>query len=151
MKRDTRHSDFYLVVRPIPTPRCGDFLRSRIALNPSQAIQWSTLSTTVFFLSSLFPFARNLHKLEPPALTMLITIKHKSKGGKEMHARTRITAIPRTQVKRWAHKHNAGSSRLKKCSNLKHDDPNACLRSLGVLECSMEAWCIALYAQGSLL
>jgi hypothetical protein len=30
----------------------------------------------------------------------LITIKHKSKGGKETHARTRITAIPRTQVKR---------------------------------------------------
>jgi hypothetical protein len=29
---------FYLVVRPMPTPRCGDVLRSRVALNPSQVI-----------------------------------------------------------------------------------------------------------------
>jgi hypothetical protein len=55
MKRDMRHNDFYPVVRPMPTPRCGDLLWSRIALNPSQVIQWSTLSTTVFFLSSFFP------------------------------------------------------------------------------------------------
>jgi hypothetical protein len=41
---------FYLVVRPMPNPRCGDLLWSRIALNPSQVIQWSTLSTTIFFL-----------------------------------------------------------------------------------------------------
>jgi hypothetical protein len=34
----------------MPTPRCGDLLRSRIALNPCQVIQLSTLSTTVFFL-----------------------------------------------------------------------------------------------------
>jgi hypothetical protein len=70
MKMDTRHGDFYPVVRPMPTPRCGDLLRSRIALNPSQVIQWSTLSTIVFFLCSLFSFARNLHKLEPLALTI---------------------------------------------------------------------------------
>jgi hypothetical protein len=43
---------FYLVVRPMPTPRCGDLLRSRVALNPSQVIQRSNLSTTVFFLIS---------------------------------------------------------------------------------------------------
>jgi hypothetical protein len=135
---------FYLVVRPMPTPHCGDLLWSRIAINPSQVIQWSTLSTTIFFLSSLFPFVRNLHKLEPLTLLMFITTKsHKSKGGKETHARTRITTITRTQVKRWAHKHSAGSSRLKKCSNLKHDDLNACLQSLCVLGCSMEALCAA--------
>ena len=88
MKRDTRHNDFYLVVRPMPTPCCGHLLRSRIALNPSQVIQWSTLSSTVFFLSSLFPFARNLHKLEPLALTMLWSHeKNKSKGGKATHTR----------------------------------------------------------------
>jgi hypothetical protein len=39
MKMDTRHNDFYPVVRPMPTPRCGDLLRARIALNPSQVIQ----------------------------------------------------------------------------------------------------------------
>jgi hypothetical protein len=31
------------------------------------------LNTTVFLFSSLFPFVSNLHKLEPLALTMLIT------------------------------------------------------------------------------
>jgi hypothetical protein len=40
-------------------------------------------------------------------------------------------------------KHGAVSLQLKKCSNLKHDDPIAWLRSLGVLECSMEAWVCA--------
>ena len=38
------------MVRPMPTPCYGDLLRSRIALNPSQVIQGSTLSTMVFFL-----------------------------------------------------------------------------------------------------
>ena len=33
------------------------------------------LNTTAFFLIVLFPFARNLHKLEPLALTILITKK----------------------------------------------------------------------------
>jgi hypothetical protein len=31
------------------------------------------LNTTVFFFRVIFPFARNLHKLEPLTLTMLIT------------------------------------------------------------------------------
>jgi hypothetical protein len=30
-----------------------------------------------------------------------------------------------------------------KCSNLKHNESDACLRSLGVLGCSIEAWCVA--------
>jgi hypothetical protein len=50
------------MVRPMPTPRCGD-LRSRVALNPSQVIQRSNLSATLFFLISN-PFVRNLQKLE---------------------------------------------------------------------------------------
>jgi hypothetical protein len=68
---------------------------------------------------------------------------HKSKGGKETHGKARVTAMTRTQVKKQAHKHSAGSSQLKKCSNLKHIDPDVCLRSLGILRCSMEAWCVA--------
>jgi hypothetical protein len=61
----------------------------------------------------------------------------------ETHARARVTAATRTQVKKQAHKHSATSSQLNKCSNLKHNDLDACLRNLGVLECSMEVWCIA--------
>jgi hypothetical protein len=41
---------FYPVVRPMSTPRCGDLLWSRVALNPSQVIKRSNLNTTVFFL-----------------------------------------------------------------------------------------------------
>jgi hypothetical protein len=33
------------------------------------------LNTTVFFLSRCFLFVRNLHRLEPLTLTILITIK----------------------------------------------------------------------------
>jgi hypothetical protein len=40
------------------------------------------LNTTVFFLIVFFPFARNLHKLEPFALTRLFTKKARSKVGK---------------------------------------------------------------------
>jgi hypothetical protein len=40
------------------------------------------LNTTVFFLIVYFPFARNLHTLEPLALTRLITKKAQSKVGK---------------------------------------------------------------------
>jgi hypothetical protein len=40
------------------------------------------LNTTVFFLIVFFPFARNLHKLEPLALTRLISKKAWSMVGK---------------------------------------------------------------------
>jgi hypothetical protein len=68
---------------------------------------------------------------------------NKSKGGKETHARARVAAMARTQVKKRAHKNSATSSQHNKCSNLSHDDPYACVWSLGVLGCSMEAWCSA--------
>jgi hypothetical protein len=92
----------YPVVRPMPTPRCGDLLRSRIALNPSQVIQWSTLSTTVIFFSSLFPFARNLHKLEPLALTIMITQEEQKQGRESNTRKTQSAAHTRTQAKTWA-------------------------------------------------
>jgi hypothetical protein len=68
---------------------------------------------------------------------------HKSKGGKETHARSTVAAMTRTQVKKRAHKNSATSSQHNKCSNLSNDDLDACLRSLGILGCSMEAWCPA--------
>jgi hypothetical protein len=39
----------------MPTPRCGDLLRSRIALNPSQVIQRSNMSAMVFLPLQCFP------------------------------------------------------------------------------------------------
>jgi hypothetical protein len=58
-----RHDDFILWFGKMRTPRCGDLLWSRVALNSSQMIQRSNLSITVFFLISN-PFVRNLYKLE---------------------------------------------------------------------------------------
>jgi hypothetical protein len=40
------------------------------------------LNTTIFFLIVFKPFARNLHKLEPLALTRLFTKKAQSEVGK---------------------------------------------------------------------
>jgi hypothetical protein len=98
-------------------------------------------NTTVFFLVVDVPFVRNLHKLEPPTLTILISMKTtRVREGIETHAKARVTATTRTQVKKRAHKHSAASSQLNKCSNLNHNDPDACLQSVGILGCSMEAW-----------
>jgi hypothetical protein len=102
------------------------------------------LNTTVFFLIEDVPFVRNLHKLEPLTLTILITMKTtRVREGIETHVRARVTAATHTQVKKQAHKDSAASSQLNKCSNLKHNDLDAFLQSLGVLGCSMEAWCLA--------
>jgi hypothetical protein len=68
------------MVRPKPTPRCGDLLRSRVALNPSQVIQRSNLSATVFFLISI-SFMRNLHKLECLTPYTSDQYHNRSKGG----------------------------------------------------------------------
>jgi hypothetical protein len=110
------------------------------------------LNTTIFFLITDVPFVSNLHKLEPLTLKILITKKTtRVREGKETHARARVTTATRTEVKKQAHKHSAASSQLNKCSNLKHNDPYACLQSISVLGCSMEAWCAAPCTYGSLL
>ena len=59
----------------------------------------------------MFLFARNLHRLESLALTIEITKKHKSKGGKAMHTRLKSTAHthkPRLELKM---KHNEFTTR----------------------------------------
>jgi hypothetical protein len=46
----TSDTTIFTVVRLMATPRCGDLLWSRVALNPSQVIQRSNLSATDIFL-----------------------------------------------------------------------------------------------------
>jgi hypothetical protein len=68
------------------------------------------LNTTVLFLIANVPFVRNLYKLEPLTLTILITMKTtRVREGIETHAKARVVATTRTQVKKRAHKHNATS------------------------------------------
>jgi hypothetical protein len=74
-KSNTRGTVFYPVVWPSNTcllPRCG-VLMDKGCTQPLSSDPMINLNTTVFFFRVLFPFARNLHKLEHLALTMLIT------------------------------------------------------------------------------
>jgi hypothetical protein len=92
--------DFYPVVRPSNTcllPRCG-LPMDEGCTQPLSSDPMINLNTTVFPFLDFFPFARNLHNLEPLALTMIITKKHKIKGGESNTHKTQITAQPRTQV-----------------------------------------------------
>jgi hypothetical protein len=98
------------------------------------------LNTMIFFLIVDVPFMRNLHKLDSLTLKILISMKTtRVREGIETHARARVAATTHTQVKKRAHKKSAASSQLNKCSNLNHNDSNVCLRSLGILGCSMKA------------
>jgi hypothetical protein len=67
-------------------PRCGVPMDEGCT-QPLSSDPMINLNTTVFLLIVVFPFVRNLHKLEPLTLTKLITQKHKIKGGKETHTR----------------------------------------------------------------
>jgi hypothetical protein len=81
--------DFYPVVRPSNTcllPRCGVPMDEGCT-QPLSSDPMINLNTTVFSFRVFFPFARKLHNLESLALTIEITKKHKSKGGKATHTR----------------------------------------------------------------
>jgi hypothetical protein len=55
------------------------------------------LNTTILFLIEDVPFVRNLHKLEPLTLTIMITMKTtRVKEGIETHARARVTTTTHT-------------------------------------------------------
>jgi hypothetical protein len=69
--------DFYPVVRPSDTcllPRCGVPMDEGYA-QPLSSDPMINLNTTAFFRIVFLPFARNLHKLEPLAITIKITKK----------------------------------------------------------------------------
>jgi hypothetical protein len=59
--------------------------------------------------------------------------------GLETHARARVAAMTHTQVKKRAHNTAQRGHNSNKCSNLKHNESNVCLRSVGILGYSMEA------------
>jgi hypothetical protein len=71
----TRDTRFYPVVRPSNTcllPGCGVPMDEGCP-QPLSSDPTINLNTTAFFLIVFLPFARNLHKLEPHALTIKIT------------------------------------------------------------------------------
>ena len=66
----------------LPTPRCGvptdESCTQLLSSDPM-----INLNTTVLCFSFLIPFARNLHNLEPLALTIEVHKETQSKGGNE--------------------------------------------------------------------
>jgi hypothetical protein len=70
------------------------------------------LNTTAFFLIVFFPFARNLHKLEPLALTILITKKARSKVGKSNTHKTQIRSTTTHTSEDLSSNDNLGSAQL---------------------------------------
>jgi hypothetical protein len=104
----TRDNAIFIVVRPMPTPHCGDLLWSRVALNPSQVIKRSNLSATIVFLIQ-YPFVRNLHKLEPlTPYTIFITIKTRVRMGVETHTRAQRSNNTHTSKRRERTNQNDG-------------------------------------------
>jgi hypothetical protein len=90
------------VVRPSNTcllPRCG-IPMDEGCTQPLSSDPMINLNTMVFSFRVFFSFARNLHNLESLALTIEITKKHKSKGGKATHTRLKSTAQLHTQEKK---------------------------------------------------
>jgi hypothetical protein len=66
------------------------------------------LNTTMFCISFLIPFARNLHNLESLALTKMFTKKHGVREGLATHTRHKdhskyAHTRPRLELKRLAH------------------------------------------------
>jgi hypothetical protein len=105
----------FTVVRPIPTPRCGDLLWLRVALNPSQVIQRSNLSAIVIFLISI---SRNLHKLESLTPCTNDLNQNRSKERSRNAHKSTIAATPRTQAKKRAHESKRQSHSSKTHSNI---------------------------------
>jgi hypothetical protein len=78
--------------------------RTRVALNPSQAVQRPTWIPLCFALFHYIPLARNLHNLEPLALTIWCSLRSTEvRMGWATHTRHKIRAQTRTQVTTQAH------------------------------------------------
>jgi hypothetical protein len=134
------------VICPKPTPRCGDLLRSNVALNPSQVIQRSNLSATIFFLISI-PFVRNLHKLESLKPYTSDHNQNQSKGESRIRTQEHNAATTHTQMQKKERATTKSlSNNLENALKSLSSTLEAWSRSLGVVVCLKYAWCAAPYA-----
>jgi hypothetical protein len=108
----TRDTRFYPMVRPSNTcllPRCGVPIDEGCT-QPLSSDPMINLNTMSFFHIVFFPIVRNLHKLEPLALTILITKKARSKVGKSNTHKTQIRSTTTHTSHDLSSKHNTQSS-----------------------------------------
>jgi hypothetical protein len=126
------------VVRPKPTPHCGDLFWLRVTLNLSQVIQRTNLSAIVSFLISI-SFVRNLHNLETLTLYTIDQYQNQSKGGSRIHTQEHNAETTRTNAKKRAQQQSDEVTTQKMMSNLPNTS-EAWSQSLGVVICSKYAW-----------
>jgi hypothetical protein len=89
------------------------------------------LNTTVFCLLYYIPFARNLHNLEPLALTLEVHKEAQSKGGMSNAHKTQNQNVNMHTSRNKSSQHNPTSSQLNKSSRCYHEETNAWNRCLG--------------------
>jgi hypothetical protein len=129
-------------VKHLPSPRCGVTMDEGCT-QPLSSDSMIHLNTMVLFISSLPPLWGISTSWSLSSLQDWSQWNHKSKVGIETHARARVAATTHAQVKKQAQNTAQRVHNSNKCSNLKVNESDACLWSLGVLGCSMEAWCTA--------
>jgi hypothetical protein len=136
----TRDTTIFIVDRTMPTPRCGDLLWSRVALDPSQVIQRSNLSATdVFIISISLCEDWNLSRL-----TQMITIKTGVRMGVETHTRAQYSNNKHTSEKRERTKQNY--LQLKNMPKSLSNKSTAWPQRFRVVVCSKGAWVTTPYA-----
>jgi hypothetical protein len=111
--------DFYPMVRPSNTfllPHCGVPMDEGCT-QPLSSDPMINLNTTAFFLIVYFSFVRNLHKLEPLALTILITKNAQGKVGKSNTHKTQIRSTTTHTSEDLSSNDNSGSAQLEWSSN----------------------------------
>jgi hypothetical protein len=115
-----------------PTPRCGvptdESCTQLLSSDPM-----INLNTTVLCFSFLIPFARNLHNLEPLALTLLMFTKNYRvrKGMSNTHKTSKDQSNSTHTSRNKSSQHNPKSSQLHKSSICYHNETNARDRCLG--------------------
>src|SRR5688572_1144106 len=116
----------------LPTPRCGvptdESCTQLLSSDPM-----INLNTTVLCFSFLIPFARNLHNLEPLALTLLMFTKNHGvrKGMSNTHKTSKDQSNSTHTSRNKSSQHNSKSSQLHKSSICYHNETNARDRCLG--------------------
>jgi hypothetical protein len=122
-----------------PLPRCGVPM-DKGCTQPLSSDPMINLNTTVFPFFDFLPFARNLHNLEPLALTMMITKEARKQGRGEQHTKDLNHSTITHTSHNLSSKHNPWSSQLKWSSSHYLKESNVRSWSLGGLECFLNAW-----------
>jgi hypothetical protein len=95
----------------LPTPHCG-VPTDEGCNQPLSSGPKTHLNTTVFCLLFSIPFARNLHNLEPLALTLEIHKEAQSKGGLATHTIHKNQSVNTHTSRNKSSQHNSMSSQL---------------------------------------